>query len=52
MDFTQVILQRKDEFPPSPIFTLKVRRSHLVEDTLRQLSQADATDLRKVLVVR
>uniref|UniRef100_A0A8D0WUL5 HECT domain-containing protein n=1 Tax=Sus scrofa TaxID=9823 RepID=A0A8D0WUL5_PIG len=51
MDFNQVILQRKDEFPPSPIFTLKVRRSHLVEDTLRQLSQADATDLRKVLVV-
>uniref|UniRef100_A0A8D1F9Y7 HECT domain-containing protein n=1 Tax=Sus scrofa TaxID=9823 RepID=A0A8D1F9Y7_PIG len=50
MDFNQVILQRKDEFPPSPIFTLKVRRSHLVEDTLRQLSQADATDLRKVLV--
>uniref|UniRef100_A0A8C3XC49 HECT and RLD domain containing E3 ubiquitin protein ligase family member 6 n=1 Tax=Catagonus wagneri TaxID=51154 RepID=A0A8C3XC49_9CETA len=51
MAVQQVILQRKDEFPPPPNFIIKVRRSHLVEDALRQLRQADVTDLRKVLVV-
>lgn len=33
-------------------FILKVRRSHLTEDALRQLSQAEVTDLQKPLVVR
>ncbi|XP_018880923.2 probable E3 ubiquitin-protein ligase HERC6 isoform X1 [Gorilla gorilla gorilla] len=47
----ETILQKKDEFPPSPRFILKVRRSHLVKDALRQLSQAEATDFCKVLVV-
>ncbi|XP_076788262.1 putative E3 ubiquitin-protein ligase HERC6 isoform X2 [Arvicanthis niloticus] len=32
-------------------FTLKVRRSHLVEDTLRQLRIAEDSDLRKPLTV-
>ncbi|KAL6033012.1 hypothetical protein STEG23_015480 [Scotinomys teguina] len=31
--------------------TLKVRRSHLVEDTMRQLGQAESFDLRKPLTV-
>ncbi|XP_014643409.1 PREDICTED: probable E3 ubiquitin-protein ligase HERC6 [Ceratotherium simum simum] len=47
----QTIQQGKDEFPPAPIFILQVRRSHLVEDALRQLSQAEVTDLRKELAV-
>nr|XP_023493507.1 probable E3 ubiquitin-protein ligase HERC6 isoform X2 [Equus caballus] len=47
----QTIRQGEDEFPPSPTFILKVRRSHLVEDALRQLSQAEVTDLRKQLVI-
>lgn len=49
MDFRGIILQRRDE---SPLFTLSVRRSHLVEDALCQLSQAEDTDLQKILVVR
>ncbi|XP_005883232.2 PREDICTED: E3 ISG15--protein ligase HERC5-like [Myotis brandtii] len=36
----------------SPTFLLQVRRSHLVDDALRQLNQAAVTDLRKELVVR
>ncbi|XP_072799353.1 probable E3 ubiquitin-protein ligase HERC6 isoform X1 [Vicugna pacos] len=47
----QMILSGEAEFPPPLPFTLRVRRSHLVEDALRQLSQAETTDLRKVLVV-
>ncbi|XP_011788421.1 PREDICTED: probable E3 ubiquitin-protein ligase HERC6, partial [Colobus angolensis palliatus] len=46
----ETILQKNDEFPPSPRFILRVRRSRLVKDALRQLSQAEATDFRKVLV--
>ncbi|OWK07007.1 HERC6, partial [Cervus elaphus hippelaphus] len=48
MAFGEIILQRRDE---SPSFTLRVRRSHLVEDALCQLSKAEDTDLRKTLVV-
>ncbi|KAB1282260.1 putative E3 ubiquitin-protein ligase HERC6 [Camelus dromedarius] len=48
----QMILSGEAEFPPPLPFTLRVRRSHLVEDALRQLSQAETTDLRKVLVVQ
>ncbi|XP_069341458.1 probable E3 ubiquitin-protein ligase HERC6 isoform X1 [Eulemur rufifrons] len=51
LSLRQVILQRKDEFPPSPRFILRVRRSHLVEDALRQLNQADVIDFWKLLVV-
>ncbi|XP_012502624.1 PREDICTED: probable E3 ubiquitin-protein ligase HERC6 isoform X2 [Propithecus coquereli] len=51
MSLRKVILQRKDEFPPSPRFILRVRRSHLVEDALRQLNQADVIDFWKLLVV-
>nr|XP_011736024.1 probable E3 ubiquitin-protein ligase HERC6 isoform X2 [Macaca nemestrina] len=47
----ETILQKRDEFPPSPRFILRVRRSRLVKDALRQLSQAEATDFCKVLVV-
>lgn len=36
----------------SPGFLLRVRRSHLVDDALRQLHQAAVTDLQKELVVR
>lgn len=32
--------------------TLEVRRSHLVEDTMRQLRQAEFSDLKKPLVVK
>ncbi|XP_070249068.1 probable E3 ubiquitin-protein ligase HERC6 isoform X2 [Myotis yumanensis] len=35
----------------SPEFSLRVRRSHLVDDALRQLNQAEVTDLRKELVI-
>lgn len=49
MDFGQIILRGKEESPP---FTLGVRQSHLVEDALRQLSQAEVTDLRKILVMQ
>ncbi|XP_014307555.1 probable E3 ubiquitin-protein ligase HERC6 [Myotis lucifugus] len=35
----------------SPKFLLQVRRSHLVDDALRQLNQAEVTDLRKELVI-
>ncbi|XP_054543881.1 probable E3 ubiquitin-protein ligase HERC6 [Talpa occidentalis] len=38
--------------PPPPQYILKVRRSHLVEDALRQLSQAEDADLRKQLVIQ
>ncbi|XP_036996962.2 probable E3 ubiquitin-protein ligase HERC6 isoform X1 [Artibeus jamaicensis] len=41
----------KNGFPTSPIFLLRVRRSHLTEDALRQLSQAEDTDLRKELII-
>uniref|UniRef100_A0A8C2P7V3 HECT domain-containing protein n=1 Tax=Capra hircus TaxID=9925 RepID=A0A8C2P7V3_CAPHI len=47
MNLGGVILQRAE----SPSFTLRVRRSHLVEDALCQLSQAEDTDLQKTLVV-
>ncbi|KAK1345740.1 hypothetical protein QTO34_008204 [Cnephaeus nilssonii] len=40
----------KNEFSPAPIFLLRVRRSHLVDDALRQLYQAEVTDLRKGLI--
>ncbi|XP_077878056.1 putative E3 ubiquitin-protein ligase HERC6 [Ictidomys tridecemlineatus] len=33
------------------LFTLRVRRTHLVEDALRQLCQAEVPDLRKLFVV-
>ena len=33
-------------------FTLRVRRRHLVEDALRQLSQAEDTDLHKAFMVQ
>ncbi|XP_006867836.1 PREDICTED: probable E3 ubiquitin-protein ligase HERC6 [Chrysochloris asiatica] len=47
----QMEMQKKNEFPSPPKFVLRVRRSHLVEDTLRQLSKADVTDLCKELVI-
>ncbi|XP_051008249.1 probable E3 ubiquitin-protein ligase HERC6 [Acomys russatus] len=34
-----------------PFFILKVRRSHLVEDTMRQLRQAEVSNFRKTLTV-
>ncbi|XP_045647665.1 probable E3 ubiquitin-protein ligase HERC6 [Ursus americanus] len=46
LDSGQVILQYNE----SPLFTLRVRRSHLIEDALRQLSQVKDTDLCKSLV--
>uniref|UniRef100_G3SQ72 HECT and RLD domain containing E3 ubiquitin protein ligase family member 6 n=1 Tax=Loxodonta africana TaxID=9785 RepID=G3SQ72_LOXAF len=35
----------------TPQFKLRVRRNHLVEDALRQLSQAEVNDLSKELVI-
>ncbi|KAM7156635.1 E3 ISG15--protein ligase HERC5 isoform 2-T2 [Molossus nigricans] len=47
----QMTVSRNNEFSSSPVFLLQVRRSHLVEDALCQLSQAEVTDLRKALVI-
>ncbi|KAM7156639.1 putative E3 ubiquitin-protein ligase HERC6 isoform 4-T4 [Molossus nigricans] len=47
----QMIAPGNNEFPPSPFFLLRVRRSHLVEDALSRLSQAEIADLRKALVI-
>ncbi|KAM5338406.1 putative E3 ubiquitin-protein ligase HERC6 isoform 2-T2 [Glossophaga mutica] len=41
----------ENRFRTSPIFLLQVRRNHLTEDALRQLSQAEDADLRKELVI-
>uniref|UniRef100_A0A673UYB8 HECT and RLD domain containing E3 ubiquitin protein ligase family member 6 n=1 Tax=Suricata suricatta TaxID=37032 RepID=A0A673UYB8_SURSU len=48
LDRGQVNLPEKDGHPT---FTLRVRRSHLVEDALLELSQVEDTDLCKLLVV-
>ncbi|GAB5570642.1 probable E3 ubiquitin-protein ligase HERC6 isoform X1 [Prionailurus iriomotensis] len=48
LDWGQVNLPEKDGHPT---FTLRVRRSHLVEDALLQLSQVEDTDLCKLLVI-
>ncbi|XP_007949902.1 probable E3 ubiquitin-protein ligase HERC6 [Orycteropus afer afer] len=45
------MVQRRNEFPSPPTFILRVRRRHAVEDALRQISQAEITDLRKALTV-
>ncbi|XP_045676263.1 probable E3 ubiquitin-protein ligase HERC6 isoform X2 [Phyllostomus hastatus] len=47
----QMIPPGENGFPTSPLFLLQVRRSHLVEDALRQLSQAKDTDLQKELMI-
>lgn len=36
----------------SPRLILRIRRSHLVEDALRQLAQVEDADLSKTLVVQ
>ncbi|KAM5282616.1 putative E3 ubiquitin-protein ligase HERC6 isoform 2-T2 [Hipposideros larvatus] len=51
MKDSSMILPGENEFFPSPVFTLRVRRSCLTEDALRQLSQAEVTDLRKELLI-
>ncbi|XP_023409026.1 probable E3 ubiquitin-protein ligase HERC6 isoform X2 [Loxodonta africana] len=50
-EFMHMVIQRKSEFPSPPQFKLRVRRNHLVEDALRQLSQAEVNDLSKELVI-
>ncbi|XP_075399662.1 putative E3 ubiquitin-protein ligase HERC6 [Tenrec ecaudatus] len=47
----QMILQKSNTFPSPPEFQLRVRREHVVEDTLRQLRRAEDLDLNKFLVV-
>uniref|UniRef100_A0A8C5W0D1 HECT and RLD domain containing E3 ubiquitin protein ligase 5 n=1 Tax=Microcebus murinus TaxID=30608 RepID=A0A8C5W0D1_MICMU len=49
----EIIEQRGSEIVPFlwPAFTLAVRRSHLIEDVLEQLSQSENEDLRKELWV-
>lgn len=37
--------------PPAPIFQLTLRRTHLIEDTFRQLGAADHGAFKKELVV-
>lgn len=37
---------------PTPILQLKVRRTALLEDTFRQLNNADHDNFKKALVVR
>ncbi|KAM6177234.1 E3 ISG15--protein ligase HERC5-like [Erethizon dorsatum] len=44
----RVMVEEKVE---SPTLILRIRRSHLVEDALHQLSQVEDTDLSKALVV-
>ncbi|KAM8940137.1 LOW QUALITY PROTEIN: putative E3 ubiquitin-protein ligase HERC6 [Pelodytes ibericus] len=44
-------LQRNSELPKIPLFQLRVRRSHVVEDTMRKLSIVDDCDLKKDLLV-
>nr|XP_021528926.1 E3 ISG15--protein ligase HERC5 isoform X2 [Aotus nancymaae] len=43
--------ERESEFALLPMFTLTVRRNHLIEDVLNQLSQFENEDLRKELWV-
>ncbi|XP_012502611.1 PREDICTED: E3 ISG15--protein ligase HERC5 [Propithecus coquereli] len=49
LKLTEIIEQRGSEIIPflRPTFTMTVRRSHLVEDVLDQLSQSENEDLRK-----
>ncbi|XP_059113876.1 E3 ISG15--protein ligase Herc6-like [Peromyscus eremicus] len=42
---------RESESMRPPFLILRVKRSHLVEDTMRQLGQAESLDLRKPLMV-
>ncbi|KAM4807743.1 putative E3 ubiquitin-protein ligase HERC6 [Rhinophrynus dorsalis] len=44
-------IQGSSDLPKIPIFHLKLRRSHLVEDTLHKLSIVEDCDLQKDLVV-
>ncbi|XP_053317578.1 probable E3 ubiquitin-protein ligase HERC6 [Spea bombifrons] len=44
-------LQMNSDLPKIPIFHLRVRRSHLVEDTLHKLSIVEDCDLQKQLQV-
>ncbi|XP_054447552.1 LOW QUALITY PROTEIN: probable E3 ubiquitin-protein ligase HERC6 [Pteronotus mesoamericanus] len=47
----QMIPPGKNEVSTSPTFLLRVRRSHLIQDALHQLNEAEVTDLQKELVV-
>lgn len=44
--------ERESEFALMPTFGLTVRRNHLIEDVLNQLSQFENEDLRKELWVK
>lgn len=44
--------ERESEFALMPTFDLTVRRNHLIEDVLNQLSQFENEDLRKELWVK
>uniref|UniRef100_A0A452HXQ4 HECT-type E3 ubiquitin transferase n=1 Tax=Gopherus agassizii TaxID=38772 RepID=A0A452HXQ4_9SAUR len=45
-------LLRKSELPELPVFPLQVKRSNLVEDTLRKLSLVEDSVLKKQLLVQ
>ncbi|XP_067413265.1 probable E3 ubiquitin-protein ligase HERC6 [Emydura macquarii macquarii] len=45
-------LLRKSELPEFPVFPLQVKRSNLVEDTLRKLSHVEDSVLKKQLLVQ
>ncbi|XP_071760841.1 putative E3 ubiquitin-protein ligase HERC4 [Centroberyx gerrardi] len=40
------------DYPPAPVFQLKLRRPHLVEDTFRQLAAADHCAFQRELLVQ
>lgn len=53
IEMTEIFLKHQllQRNPEPPIFQLRVRRSHLVEDALRQLNTAESSDFCKELVV-
>ncbi|XP_006900082.1 PREDICTED: probable E3 ubiquitin-protein ligase HERC6 [Elephantulus edwardii] len=51
LHFNLVVMQGQHALPPHPTCNLRVKRSNLVKDTLRQLSQVENGDLRKDLVI-
>ncbi|KAM3615329.1 uncharacterized protein V6R79_000330 [Siganus canaliculatus] len=47
-----VFLRESSDSPPAPVFQLTLRRTHLVEDTFRQLSAADHCAFQRDLLVQ
>lgn len=52
MSYQFMLSQMSIDNPSAPIFQLTLRRTHLLEDTFRQLEAADEDALRRELVVK